>query len=121
MLFSVATSVLLHGLDLDVLVMEQIVTKMPLGQSVSPDQVAGFILSSAAIGAELGNIIRRKLIGRCKKTIYILAFLHYLRCSCVIFLLGVCSRSCVVCLIKSLLQHTYPKDVIFVRAWIHFN
>ena len=137
-LCSVSSGIMFTVIDTEMLIMQQVMHENFLQSKMSPDLLAGLVIVCFNVGSIIGNPMSGKLLDRFKQyymqsclgaacyvfftigasltvcySFIAMVFLFY-------FLIGFFSRISMISLIDSVMQHTYPRDVVFVSALMAF-
>ena len=123
----------------DELSAELIVSKLTLSfNALSPEQISGIIIATISMGTVLANILSGILLDKFKKyylqsnvsawlvlltSITNLVSVHYRNFPALMvsmFLFGLTKRTCFIAIIDFLMQHTYPKNPLFVMSFAIF-
>ena len=138
--YAILTGLMYNLIGLDSVIMEQIVhyTSFLSSSTLSANAIAGLIMTCYCIGTASGNLISGKLLDKCKKyyiqsiigstcltiamIITTLSLIYKIATSCFIGYVfnGVSTRICLIAIMDSIMQHTYPQNELFVTSWVVF-
>ena len=138
--YAILTGLMYNLIGLDSVVMQQIVRYISFlsSSTLSSNAIAGLIMTCYCIGAASGNLISGKLLDKYKKyyiqsiigstclTIAMvgvaLSFVYKVATTCFIGYVfnGVSTRICLIAIMDSIMQHTYPENELFITSWVVF-